>query len=203
METITQLEPETIDDLRDLIRANLDSAKFFREAAANVASPGLVDLFESVGRIRAKHASELQAYLRRNEVDAEVGGTLLGTWHRWWLDLRAWANAGDPTAPHRGQPAQPGPPPPVRRDPRDPRADAPAARDLGQRTVIWAAAIASRAAHWRRREVRRNRRTHSMVASEKPILVWPRRSRIVSVWSPQRASSTVTVPSSSPGRLAL
>jgi uncharacterized protein (TIGR02284 family) len=97
METITQLEPETIDDLRDLIRANLDSAKFFREAAANVASPGLVDLFESVGRIRAKHASELQAYLRRNEVDAEVGGTLLGTWHRWWLDLRAWANAGDPT----------------------------------------------------------------------------------------------------------
>lgn len=98
METVDQLNPATLDALQDLVCVNLDSAKNFREAAQQVASPGLVELFESVGRIRARHATELQTHLRSHDVAAEQEGTMLGTLRRWWLDLRAWLSDGDPVA---------------------------------------------------------------------------------------------------------
>ncbi len=98
METVHHLDTETLNALQQLIRVNLDSAKNYREAANHVASVDLVDLFEGVSRVRAKHAVELRAHVRGNDVQPEVEGTLVGTLRRWWLELRAWANDGDPAA---------------------------------------------------------------------------------------------------------
>lgn len=96
METTSRLNPSTVEALQELVRVNRESAQGFRDAAENVASPSLGYLFENVARVREQHASELLKYLRFQNAQSATTGSMRATLHRWWLDLRAWANNGDP-----------------------------------------------------------------------------------------------------------
>ncbi|MEZ5964545.1 MAG: PA2169 family four-helix-bundle protein [Planctomycetota bacterium] len=98
METKANLTERTLAALQDLIRINIDSAKGFREASDAIADANLARLFQDVARIRDRHAVELQQSVRINARSAADDGSALGTLHRWWLDLRAWVNDGDPYA---------------------------------------------------------------------------------------------------------
>lgn len=96
METKIDLNPRTIEAVQDLIQANLDSTRGFKEASKEVNDPIVSGLFTGIAVQRDKHANELQYYVVLNGERARTEGTWLASAHRAWIDLRAKLNGGDP-----------------------------------------------------------------------------------------------------------
>lgn len=97
VETKTTLNEETLDALEELIEINIDSSKGFAEAAESVDDERLESLFREMADTRRQYASELRAHVRRNDEEPEDDGSVMGTIHRKWMDLRAAVNGGDAT----------------------------------------------------------------------------------------------------------
>lgn len=95
METITNLNEETIDRIKDLVRINQDSAEGFAEAAEVVENEDLKGLFSLMAGERQQFANELRSYVILNEEDGDISGSWKGMFHRWWLDLRGKLSGGD------------------------------------------------------------------------------------------------------------
>lgn len=93
----SQLAEQTVDKLQDLIQANIDSVRGFREAAEQVADPTIASLFVTIAQERADLAGQLRQFVKENEERPVREGSLLAGLHRIWLDLRAKLNSGDPT----------------------------------------------------------------------------------------------------------
>lgn len=89
MDMLTNLREETVDDLQDLIRVNIDSCKGFRHAADEVDNPQLESFFRECADQRNRFAGELRQYVKMNDEDAEDSGSIKGKMHRWWLDMRS------------------------------------------------------------------------------------------------------------------
>lgn len=95
METITNLNEETIEHIKDLVRINQDSAEGFAEAAEVVENDDLKGLFSLMAGERQQFANELRSYVILNEEDGDISGSWKGMFHRWWLDLRGKLSGGD------------------------------------------------------------------------------------------------------------
>lgn len=95
METITNLNEETIEHIKDLVRINQDSAEGFAEAAEVVENEDLKGLFSLMAGERQQFANELRSYVILNEEDGDISGSWKGMFHRWWLDLRGKLSGGD------------------------------------------------------------------------------------------------------------
>lgn len=95
METITNLNEETIERIKDLVRINQDSAEGFAEAAEVVENEDLKGLFSLMAGERQQFANELRSYVILNEEDGDISGSWKGMFHRWWLDLRGKLSGGD------------------------------------------------------------------------------------------------------------
>lgn len=95
METITNLNEETIEHIKDLVRINQDSAEGFAEAAKVVENDDLKGLFSLMAGERQQFANELRSYVILNEEDGDISGSWKGMFHRWWLDLRGKLSGGD------------------------------------------------------------------------------------------------------------
>lgn len=95
METITNLNEETIDRIKDLVRINQDSAEGFAEAAEVVENEDLKGLFSLMAGERQQFANELRSYVILNDEDGDISGSWKGMFHRWWLDLRGKLSGGD------------------------------------------------------------------------------------------------------------
>ena len=74
-ETLTELNTETIEKLKDLTRINRDSAAGFKDAADVVANDKLKALFMSIAQERVEFARELNTYVDLNEGDTELTST--------------------------------------------------------------------------------------------------------------------------------
>ncbi|MFW5653746.1 MAG: PA2169 family four-helix-bundle protein [Planctomycetota bacterium] len=98
MSDMTQLRKETVDDLQDLIRVNIDSAKGFEHAADEVRDPSLESFFRDCASQRQRFASELRQHVHMNDEEAEDSGSIKGKVHRWWLDMRGSMQDGKPHA---------------------------------------------------------------------------------------------------------
>lgn len=88
METTLNLKTTTIDNLKDLVRINIDSAEGFEKAAELVDAPSYTDLFHDAAGRRRAHAHELRDLLAMNEEDAADSGSIKAQVHRWWMSLR-------------------------------------------------------------------------------------------------------------------
>ncbi|TWT93854.1 PA2169 family four-helix-bundle protein [Stieleria varia] len=97
LETTNDLNKETLDGIQDLIQANLDSEKGFREAAEVVDDIHLTDLFTRMAETRHELATELQSHVQISGGQPRKEGTFLAALHRSLLDLRAKLNGGDAT----------------------------------------------------------------------------------------------------------
>ncbi len=97
-ETIASLSDNTLDKLRDLVRANLDSSKGFSEAAKSLDNPRIRQVFQEQSRIRSANAAELQAVVRINDEDPPEEGTWLAALHRSWMDVRTALTSNDEQA---------------------------------------------------------------------------------------------------------
>jgi uncharacterized protein (TIGR02284 family) len=78
----------TYDAVRDLVSINRDAAKGFKTAADSIEDPAVSRMFLRQSSEREAFAQDLLglAGSKRSEVDKD--GTVTGTMHRWWLDLK-------------------------------------------------------------------------------------------------------------------
>ncbi len=95
METTATLNDKTIEGLQDLIEVNLDSGKGFETVADQIDNKDLAAYFRRCGQRRQAFASELQGFVRSNGVEPKTSGSMKGTLHRWWTDLRGTVQSGD------------------------------------------------------------------------------------------------------------
>jgi len=86
---------ELISTLNGLIEINRDGQKGFTDAADHIENPELKTFFLEQGRTRARFVGELQQEVRGLGGDPENTGSMLGTLHRTWLDLKSSLGGGD------------------------------------------------------------------------------------------------------------
>lgn len=95
LETKTGLNEATIKEVQKLIEINIDSGKGFAEAAENIENRAVARYFRECGARREGFAAELQRYVARSGEKPEDSGSVKGTLHRWWLDVRGTVQDGD------------------------------------------------------------------------------------------------------------
>lgn len=95
METTTNLNPETIAGLQELIEINIDSGRGFRAAADRIEDARIASFFRDCAVERDGFARDLARYVELNAVEPKDGGSAQGTAHRWWLELRGAVQRGD------------------------------------------------------------------------------------------------------------
>ena len=66
-----------------------DSVKGYRDAAEHTRSPQYKELFTDLGGKREQVAFDLQAEIARLGGDADTDGTIAGSLHQAWLDLKS------------------------------------------------------------------------------------------------------------------
>lgn len=80
---------KAVSVLNSLIETCKDGEKGFREAAEGLKSADVKTRFLEHSRERARMAADLQAEVRRLGGDPDKGGSLSGSIHRGWMDLKA------------------------------------------------------------------------------------------------------------------
>ncbi len=95
METLTDLNKDTVEGLKKLIRMNHDASEGFSDAADRVDRGGCRNVFRNAADERSRFASELKTALALGDEDIPEGGTALGLFHRCWLNVRSAISGGD------------------------------------------------------------------------------------------------------------
>ena len=83
------INDKAISVLNNLIETAKDGEKGFKSAAEGLKSPSVKAKFLEYSRERGQMASELQAEVRRLGGDPDKSGSMSGSLHRGWLDLKA------------------------------------------------------------------------------------------------------------------
>lgn len=87
--TTTQFNQTTLEELQDLIKINIDSTRGFREAADEVEHPQLSRWLKANADQRETFARELQSHVSMSDEQARDTGSMRGSFHRWWMNLRS------------------------------------------------------------------------------------------------------------------
>ena len=95
METITNLDKDTIGDVKSIIEINVDSSKGFESAAENIENDDIAGYFRQCSARRAQFAEQLRRVVDVNSDYALDSGSAKGVIHRWWLNLRGTVQNGD------------------------------------------------------------------------------------------------------------
>ncbi len=96
METVTNLNKDTLEAVQDLIKINIDSSEGFKSAADQLEnSQHLERYFQECVAERRSNANELARVVGSNAETPEDTGTIRGTVHRWWLEVRGALQSGD------------------------------------------------------------------------------------------------------------
>jgi uncharacterized protein (TIGR02284 family) len=89
---------EKIDVLNDLTETLKDGQHGFQTAAKDVKSPELALVFQRYATQRAEFASKLQAHVLALGADVEKSGSLAGSVHRGWINLKSALSSNEPQA---------------------------------------------------------------------------------------------------------
>ena len=87
MHVVHSIDANTLDHLKSLARANVDSSRSLALAARSSQSPELRELFESMSQGRRGNVEALSAYAQVAPEEFEARDSLYGALHRWWLHL--------------------------------------------------------------------------------------------------------------------
>ena len=80
---------DIISTLNNLIETCKDGEQGFREAADGVGRSDLKTVFNEYARQRSQFASELQTHVSRVGGDPEKSGSVAGSLHRGWINLKS------------------------------------------------------------------------------------------------------------------
>ena len=89
------MKNDTISTLNSLIETCKDGELGFKTAAEGLQSGDVKAKFLEYSRQRAEMARELQAEVRRLGGDPEKSGSMSGTMHRGWLDIKSAVTGKD------------------------------------------------------------------------------------------------------------
>lgn len=89
---------KTIDVLNHLIETLKDGEQGFRTAAEHADDTALKSLFTQYSEQRTKLATELKARVRELGGDTEKSGSVSGSLHRGWIDLKSAVASNEPHA---------------------------------------------------------------------------------------------------------
>lgn len=89
---------KTISTLNNLIETCKDGEEGFRSAAEGVTDPQVKALFNEYSRQRAQIARELQDEVRRLGGSPEKSGSVSGSAHRGWINIKSAVTGKDPQA---------------------------------------------------------------------------------------------------------
>ena len=89
------MKNDTISTLNSLIETCKDGELGFKTAAEGLQSADVKAKFLEYSRQRAEMARELQAEVRRLGGDPEKSGSMSGTMHRGWLDIKSAVTGKD------------------------------------------------------------------------------------------------------------
>ena len=87
-----------ISTLNDLIETNKDGQDGFKEAAEGVQNSELKSAFYEYSQQRSQFAGELQTSVRELGGDPEDSGSVTGTIHRGWINIKSAVTGQDDTA---------------------------------------------------------------------------------------------------------
>jgi uncharacterized protein (TIGR02284 family) len=88
----------TLKTLNDLIEVLKDGEQGFKTAASDVKAPELSLVFTRYAVQRAEFASALQARVLDLGADVEKSGSIVGTIHRGWINLKSALSTNEPHA---------------------------------------------------------------------------------------------------------
>jgi uncharacterized protein (TIGR02284 family) len=80
---------DVIATLNDLLEISRDGERGFRTCAEGVESPNLKALFEAAARRCAEGAAELEAKVRSLGGEPAQGGSISGSMHRAWTNIKS------------------------------------------------------------------------------------------------------------------
>jgi uncharacterized protein (TIGR02284 family) len=80
---------DVIATLNDLLEISRDGEQGFRTCAEGVESPNLKALFEAAARRCAEGAAELEAKIRSLGGEPAKGGSISGSMHRAWTNIKS------------------------------------------------------------------------------------------------------------------
>lgn len=86
---------EIYSTLNDLIQTSKDGEEGFRAGAEGVQNPQLRTLFQGYAQQRAKFSSELQSVVSRLGGRAQDSGSVGGTLHRGWMNIKSAVTGKD------------------------------------------------------------------------------------------------------------
>lgn len=87
-----------IDTLNDVTETLKDGEQGFRTAAKDVKSPELAQLFGTYAQQRAEFASHLQARVAALGASVKKSGSIAGSVHRGWMNVKAALSTNEPQA---------------------------------------------------------------------------------------------------------
>ena len=88
LETLDNLEKETIDQLKELAQINLDSKEGFELVAQQTDDPQLQSLFRDGAQQRAGFLQEIKEALALSDADTQISDSVASHIHRWWISIR-------------------------------------------------------------------------------------------------------------------
>lgn len=88
----------TLKTLNDLIEVLKDGEQGFKTAASDVKVPELSQVFTRYAVQRAEFASALQARVLALGADVETSGSVAGSIHRGWINLKSALSTNEPRA---------------------------------------------------------------------------------------------------------
>ncbi|WP_298499529.1 PA2169 family four-helix-bundle protein [uncultured Algibacter sp.] len=77
------------EKLNDLLEKTYDAEKGFKKAADNVENTALKSYFKQKAQERYNFGHELKAELKTFNQDIDKGGSIIGSAHRTWMDIKA------------------------------------------------------------------------------------------------------------------
>lgn len=89
---------ETVDVLNDLTEVLKDGQQGFQTAAKDAKAPELIQTFQKYATQRAEFAARLQARVAALGADVEKSGSVAGSMHRGWMNLKAALSTNEPQA---------------------------------------------------------------------------------------------------------
>ncbi|UYV13902.1 MAG: PA2169 family four-helix-bundle protein [Phycisphaera sp.] len=95
MESITNLDKNTLSGVKSIIEINIDASKGFETAAENIENSDIAGYFRQCSARRAQFADQLSRVVDVNGVDSPDSGTAKGAIHRWWVNIRGTVQNGD------------------------------------------------------------------------------------------------------------
>ena len=88
----------TIDTLNDLTEVLKDGQHGFQTAAKDVKAPELAQIFQRYATQRGEFAARLQAHVAALGAKVEKSGSVAGSMHRGWINLKSALSTNEPQA---------------------------------------------------------------------------------------------------------